>query len=174
VFVRPSLPRLPILPQRHAERRLGIGTLSPVGGVVRKWSQEGAVIRDRAFAAMEHAGGAVTAAATAAVIHAVIDPHWDMVLAMVVGTAIGVAIHILAAVALGPFVGMFPAMASGSLIGMYGGMLFAMRDSMQAASWFQSLTVAVIFGVCVVAVVQLYDRALRGASIAEGDSAGRP
>jgi len=129
---------------------------------------------DRAFAVMEYAGGAVTAAATAAVIHAVVDPHWDMVLAMVAGTAIGAAIHILAAVALGPLVGMFPAMASGSLIGMYGGMLFAMRDSMQDASWSQSLGVAVIFGACVVAVVQLYDRALRGASIVEGDSAGQP
>ena len=129
---------------------------------------------DRAFAVMEYAGGAITAAATAAAIHAVVDPHWDMVLAMVAGTAIGAAIHILAAVALGPLVGMFPAMASGSLIGMYGGMLFAMRDSMQYASWSQSLGVAIVFGACVVAVIQLYDRALRGASIVEGDSTGRP
>jgi len=97
-----------------------------------------------------------------------------MVLAMVVGTAIGSALHILAAVALGPFVGMFPAMASGSLIGMYGGMLFAMRDSMQDASWSQSLGVAVVFGACVVAVVRLYDRALRGTSSVEDDSGGHP
>jgi hypothetical protein len=53
-------------------------------------------------------------------------------------------------------------------------MLFAMRDSMQEASWSQSLGVAIVFGACVVAVVQLYDRALRGTSIVEGDPVRRP
>ena len=126
------------------------------------------------FAVIEFVGGAITATATAAAIHVLVDPDWDMVLAMVAGMAIGAAIHIVAAVALGPFVGMFPAMASGSLIGMYGGMLFAMRDSMQDASWSQALGVAVVFVVCVVAVVQLYDRALRGTSSVDVDSAGHP
>jgi uncharacterized membrane protein len=70
--------------------------------------------------------------------------------------------------------GFFQVMAPGGLIGMYGGALFAMRDSMQAASWSHALGVAVVFGLAVVAAVDLYDRALRSnpTSGAEAKRAG--
>jgi hypothetical protein len=56
---------------------------------------------------------------------------------------------------------------------MYGGMLFGIRDSMQAASWSRTLAVAVALGVLVVAAVQLYDRVLRAGGQAEpGREAG--
>ena len=97
----------------------------------------------------EYGAGASIALATAIPIHALVHPGWDLVLAMLLGSAIGMALHML----LG-----FPL---GSLIGMYGGMLFAMRDAMQPASWTQTTVVAIVFGVLVVAGVQLYDRALR-------------
>jgi hypothetical protein len=47
-------------------------------------------------------------------------------------------------------IGMFQVMLAGSLIGMYGGMLFAMRDAMQPASWTQTVVVAIVFGALVV------------------------
>jgi hypothetical protein len=120
----------------------------------------------------EYAAGVLSAIATAAAIHGLIDPRWDMVLAMLTGLGVGGAIHVVAGVACTPWVGMFPAMASGSLIGMYGGMLFAMRDSMEQASWTQALGVAALFGVLVVAGVRFYDRALRGARLS-GDLSER-
>jgi hypothetical protein len=56
-------------------------------------------------------------------------------------------------------------MIPGSLIGMYGGMFFAMRDTMQhSCPLSQAIWVGAFFGIVVVAGVQLYDRALRGAA----------
>ncbi len=109
----------------------------------------------------EYGAGASIAIATAIPIHALVGPDWDLVLAMLLGTAIGIAAHVLLGFALGALIGMFQVMIAGSLIGMYGGMLFAMRDAMQPASWSQTIVVAIVFGVLVVAGVQLYDRALR-------------
>lgn len=109
----------------------------------------------------EYGAGASIALATAIPIHALVHPGWDLVLAMLLGGAIGMALHMLLGFPLGALIGMFQVMLPGSLIGMYGGMLFAMRDAMQPASWTQTTVVAIVFGVLVVAGVQLYDRALR-------------
>jgi hypothetical protein len=116
---------------------------------------------ERWLAVGEYGAGALIALATAIPIHALVHPGWDLVLAMLLGSAIGMAVHMVLGFALGALIGMFQVMLAGSLIGMYGGMLFAMRDAMQAASWTQTTAVAIVFGVLVVAAVQLYDRVLR-------------
>jgi hypothetical protein len=61
----------------------------------------------------------------------------------------------------------------GSLIGMYGGMLFAMRDSMeqQPSSPTHVILVGIIFGLVIIAGVRLYDRALHTA--VKGGSFGK-
>ena len=109
----------------------------------------------------EYAAGVATAVLTALPLHAVVDPGWDMVVAMITGMVLGSFAHLLVLALLGPLVGFFHVMAPGALIGMYGGMLFGMRDSMQAASWSRTLAIAIGLGALVVAAVQLYDRALR-------------
>ena len=119
---------------------------------------------ERVLAIAEYGAGALVAVATALAIHALVHPGWDLVLAMLLGSAIGMAVHLLLGILLGALIGMFQVMVSGSLIGMYGGMLFAMRDAMQPVSWTQTIVVAIVFGVLVVAGVQLYDRALRSRS----------
>lgn len=112
----------------------------------------------------DYVAGCVTAVAVAAAVHAVVDPSWDLVLAVLAGTAIGTGVHLVVALPMGSLVGIFQAMIPGGLIGMYGGMLFAMRDSMQAASWSRVVLVALVFGIAVVGVVHAYDRALRATS----------
>jgi hypothetical protein len=126
--------------------------------------------QERAFALGEYVAGVATAILTASAIHAIVTPAWDMALAMLVGGVVGIAIHVGVAVLAGPLLGMFPVMASGSLIGSYGGMIFAMRDSMQGASWARVAAIAALFGFAAVAGVQLYDRALR---VAVADPAAR-
>lgn len=55
-------------------------------------------------------------------------------------------------------------MIPGRLIGMYGGMLFAMRDSMQhGTSHVQAVVIGALFGLAVSAAVRVYDHALRTA-----------
>jgi hypothetical protein len=118
--------------------------------------------RARAVHALgDYTAGAVTAIVAAVPIHAIVEPGWDVVAAMLLGTAIGTLVHFAILALVGPLVGLFQVMAPGGLIGMYGGMFFAMRDSMQAASWPRVILVAALFGVTVVAGVSLYDRALR-------------
>jgi hypothetical protein len=122
-------------------------------------------VRSVLFAAGDHAAGALTGAATAAAVRAVVSPDQDMVLAMVVGMMLGMVIHLTIGAVLSPLVGFFHLMVPGSLIGMYGGMLFAMRDTMQhrPGSLGAALVVGAVFGVIVVASVQVYDRAIRPA-----------
>jgi len=115
----------------------------------------------RAYLVGDYAAGAATALAAALPIHALVDTGWDIVLAMLVGVGIGTLAHLAVLAVAGPLVGFFQVMAPGGVIGMYGGMLFGMRDSMQAASWPQTVAVAVLFGLVVVACLDLYDRALR-------------
>lgn len=124
----------------------------------------------RLLALAEYAAGALLSVIVAAVVHAVVDPTWDMVLAMLVGSVLGMVLDVLVGV-LGPLISTFQVLIIGSLIGMYGGMLFAMRDTMQAASWERVVAVAISFGVAVVATVRLYDRALRGPAPAVGPGA---
>ena len=118
-------------------------------------------LRGCAYLLGEYVAGVVTAVATAVPIHALVDRDWDMVLAMLAGTVLGTAAHLVVLGLLGPLVGFFHVMAPGAVVGMYGGMLFGMRDSMQAVSRSRAVAVAVAVGVLVVAAVQLYDRALR-------------
>lgn len=118
--------------------------------------------REWTFALGDYAAGLVLSVATAAAIHAIVGPGWDMVLAMLVGTGVGTGLHVFAALLFGPWVGMLPVMATGSLIGMYGGMLFGMRDSMQACSWPNVVGVAAVFGSVVVWVMRTCDQSLRG------------
>lgn len=128
---------------------------------VLKDTAGGASWRGWTYLVGEYVAGIVTAVATAVPIHALVDRDWDMVVAMLAGTVLGTAAHLVVLVLLGPLVGFFHVMAPGAVVGMYAGMLFGMRDSMQAVSRSQALAVAVAVGILVVAAVQVYDRALR-------------
>ncbi len=115
------------------------------------------------FTVGDWAAGAVVGAATAMAVHAAVGPGMDMVLAMIAGMGIGMVVHLVLGLMLTPVLGMFHLMVPGSLIGMYGGMFFAMRDSMQAHSAPHSyaLTTGALFGVIVTVGVQIYDRVLQ-------------
>ncbi len=116
-------------------------------------------------------GSAAIGAVTALVIRTVILPGMDMVLAMLVGIGVGMIVSLLMGYMLAPLIGIIDVMVPGSLTGMYGGMLFAMRDSMAAGSrtMAASLVVGAIFGLLVTAAVKVYNYALRGTVIEAGD-----
>ncbi|MGD9897061.1 MAG: class I SAM-dependent methyltransferase [Candidatus Methylacidiphilaceae bacterium] len=139
---------------------------------------------DRAilFPLGDYLAGVLTGTLVAGAIRGLVGPGFDMVLAMIVGMAVGMAIHLLLGLVLGPLLGMFQTMVPGSWIGMYGGMLFAMRDSMGAGSptLASALGVGALFGATAVAGFHLYDRILRGPvngpggeAAAEGNSSTR-
>ena len=121
----------------------------------------GSTIGSLVFRVGDYAAGAATAALAAGSIHAVVDQSWDMVLAMLVGMGVGTVAHWVVLALVGPLLGFFQVMAPGGIIGMYGGMLFAMRDSMQAASWPGAIGVGIVFGLLVVGALDVYDRVLR-------------
>ncbi len=116
------------------------------------------------FVLGDYAAGALVGGATAAAIHVSISPDLDMVVAMLLGMGIGMLVHLAIGLLLSPLLGMFYVMIPGSLIGMYGGMFFAMRDTMQhpAGTASHAVVVGVAFGLIVTAGVRLYDRVLRG------------
>lgn len=116
------------------------------------------------FTIGDYCAGAVTGAATAVVVRAVVGPDTDMVLAMIIGMVLGMIVHLVIGLLLSPLLGLFHLMVPGGLIGMYGGMFFAMRDTMQpsCATPSRAIVVGVVFGVAVTAAVRLYDRAVRG------------
>ncbi len=116
-----------------------------------------------AFAVGDYAAGGATGILTAVAVRAVVGPETDMVIAMLLGTVVGMAVHLPLGLLLSPLLGTFHVMVPGSLIGMYGGMLFAMRDSMQPhyGSAAGSITVGATFGLAVTLGLRLYDRALR-------------
>jgi hypothetical protein len=117
---------------------------------------------DLAFVLGDYVAGALVGLLTAGAVHLLIGPRMDTVLAMLLGTALGIVVHLVVGLLLMPLLGAFHAMIPGSLIGMYGGMLFAMRETMQyATSLGHAALVGILFGIVVVAAVQLYDRALR-------------
>lgn len=111
----------------------------------------------------DYTAGVLTGAATAAVVRVIVWPGFDLALAMLLGVGVGTLTHLAVGTLLSPLLGMFHVMVPGSLIGMYGGMLFAMRDAMQAVSATHAIGVGVLFGIILTATVRLYDRALRGA-----------
>jgi len=116
------------------------------------------------FAMGDYLAGGITGGATAVAVRALVDPDLDMVIVMLVGMAIGMVVHLALALVLSPILGALHVMVPGSLIGMYGGMLFAMRDTMQHPSGTTShaILVGVAFGLIVTAGVHLYDRVLHG------------
>jgi hypothetical protein len=124
------------------------------------------------FATGDYLAGALTGAATAATVRGLVSPGLDMVLAMMLGMAAGTVVHLVIGLALTPLLGMFQCMVPGGLIGMYGGMLFAMRDTMQhhAGSLGSAVLVGIVFGAVVTAGVRLYDRALQAASAADAST----
>ena len=90
---------------------------------------------------------------------------------MLIGTGVGMIVSLLLSYMLSPMLGIVETMVPGSLIGMYGGMLFAMRDSMAAGSRTMTavITVGAIFGIVVTAAVKLYNCVLRGTVLEVGD-----
>ncbi len=119
--------------------------------------------REVVFAVGDYLAGGLTGAVTAAAVRAVVSPGLDMVLAMLIGTAAGMIVHLAIGLLAAPLLGLFHFMVPGGLIAMYGGMLFAMRDVMQAhpGSLGRAIVVGIVFGAVVTAGVRLYDRALR-------------
>lgn len=119
----------------------------------------------------DYLAGAVIGVATAVIIRGVVSPGLDMVLAMLIGMGIGTIVSLILAYMLSPMLGIVETMVPGSLIGMYGGMLFAMRDSMAAGSrtMLAVITVGAIFGIVMTIAVKLYNYVLRGAVIEVGD-----
>jgi len=120
-------------------------------------------MQEALFTAGDYAVGAATGAATAAAVRGLVSAQLDMVIAMLIGMAVGMIVHLLLALLFSPVLGVFHVMVPGTLIGMYGGMLFAMRDTMQAHSGTvgDAVWIGAVFGLAVVAGVQLYDRALK-------------
>lgn len=120
-------------------------------------------IEEALFTIGDYVAGGAVGATTAAAVRATLSSQLDMVVAMLIGMAIGMLVHLVLSLMLSPVLGAFHAMVPGSLIGMYGGMLFAMRDTMQAhpGSLSDAIQVGVVFGVIVTAGVRLYDRAIR-------------
>jgi hypothetical protein len=123
------------------------------------------------FAIGDYLAGILIGIVTALFVRAVVSPGMDMVIAMLIGTAMRMAVHLVLGLVLSPLLGMFETMVPASFTGMYGGMLFAMRDSMGAGSTTLAAAVAVgaIFGAIVVLGVKVYDRTLRGAVLDAGN-----
>lgn len=119
----------------------------------------------------DYLAGMTVGALTAVAVRVVVWPGMDMVVAMILGMALGMFIHLVLGLILAPLIGMFNAMIPASLIGMYGGMFFGMRDSMAAGSrtLAAAITVGILFGAIVVAVIKYYDRTLRGPVVDYGD-----
>jgi len=115
--------------------------------------------------------GMIVGATTAFGVRMVVWPGMDMVIAMMLGMGLGMIVHIVLGLILAPAIGMFEVMIPTSLIGMYGGMFFAMRDSMAAGSrtLVAALAVGAAFGAIVVAGVHFYDQTLRGAVVDTGE-----
>jgi hypothetical protein len=124
------------------------------------------------FTLGDYLGGAIVGAVTAAAVRVALSPHLDMVVAMLLGMVIGMIVHLVLSLLLSPLLGAFHTMVPGGLIGMYGGMLFAMRDTMQAhlGSLSNAVQVGVVFGLIVIAGVRLYDRALRGTASSDASN----
>ncbi len=115
-----------------------------------------------AFMLGDYIAGALVGLLTAGAVHLSVGPTMDTVVAMILGTALGMVVQFVVGLVLTPLLGAFHTMILGSLIGMYGGMLFAMRETMQRSiSLDHAAEIGVVFGIIVVAAVQLYDRALR-------------
>jgi hypothetical protein len=138
--------------------------------------EDGFRLSDVLFIVGDYLNGALIGALTAVAVKTLVGPETDMVLAMLMGMGVGMVVHIAIGLFATPVLGMFHAMVPGSLIGMYGGMMFAMRDSMQAhaaSSFAHAAIVGAIFGLAVIAAVQLYNRAVCGPVVTRVAGVGR-
>jgi hypothetical protein len=120
------------------------------------------VSREIWFVTGDVLAGSALGVATAVAVRAIVAPGMDMVMAMLAGMAVGTILHLAFGLLLGPLLGFFHVMVPGGVIGMYGGMLFAMRDSMQGHLASSGVGVGAAFGALVVVALYFYDRALRG------------
>lgn len=127
-------------------------------------------VESLAFSIGDYVAGGLTGAATGAAVNLIVGPGQDLVLAMLLGMAIGTIVHLVVGLVLSPVIGFFHVMVPGGLIGMYGGMLFAMRDVMQATSRGRAAAVGALFGLIVTGLVQLYDRAITTTAAGEAAS----
>lgn len=116
------------------------------------------------FALGDYCFGAVVGIVTTLAVRLLVEPGMDMVVAMLLGMAAGMVLHLILGFLAAPLLGMFHTMIPAAFIGMYGGMLFGMRDSMNAGSTTLGAAVLVgaVFGALVVLGLKLYDAALRG------------
>ena len=128
------------------------------------------------FVLGDYVAGGLTGVLTALAVRAIVGPDWDVVLAMLVGMVVGMMTHISLLLLLVPLLGTFEVMIPGSMIGMYGGMLFAMRDSMQQAQvpLSTALAVGVLFGLVVVFGIRWWDRQLKGVVFAKHEGHRAP
>jgi hypothetical protein len=110
------------------------------------------------------AAGAAIGIATALIVRAGIWPGMDMVVAMLLGLGLGTIVSMILSYVMSPLLGIAETMIPGSLTGMYGGMLFAMRDSMAAGShtWSAAIAVGAVFGLVMTIAMKIYNHVLRG------------
>ena len=114
--------------------------------------------------------GAIIGVVTAGIVRAIVWPGMDMVIAMLLGGGLGMIVSLVLSFVLSPLLGIVETMVPGSLTGMYGGMLFAMRDSMAAGSrtLTAALAVGAAFGIVVTLAIKIYNRVLRGTVMEAG------
>ena len=119
----------------------------------------------------DYLAGAIIGVVTAGIVRGIVWPGMDMVIAMLVGGGLGIIVSLVMGFMLSPLLGIVETMVPGSLTGMYGGMLFAMRDSMAAGSrtWTAALTVGAVFGIVVTFAIKIYNHVLRGAVMEAGN-----
>ncbi len=86
---------------------------------------------DFAFLLGDYLAGALIGLLTAGAVHLFVRPTMDTVHAMIRGMVLGMIVHLVVGLFFTPLLGAFHTMVPGSLIGRYGGMLFAMRETMQ-------------------------------------------
>jgi hypothetical protein len=118
----------------------------------------------------DYLAGAVIGMATAVIVRIIIWPGMDMVIAMLLGIGVGTIVSLLLGFILSPILGIVETMIPGSLTGMYGGMLFAMRDSMAAGSRTMAAVIVVgaVFGIVVTVTMKFYNYVLRGTVMEAG------
>jgi len=119
----------------------------------------------------DYLAGTVIGVGTALIVRVIIWPGMDMVIAMLLGIGFGTIVSLLLGYMLSPMLGIVETMIPGSLTGMYGGMLFAMRDSMAAGSrtMTAAIVVGAVFGIVVTAAMKSYNYVLRGTVMEAGD-----
>ncbi|MCL1592992.1 MAG: hypothetical protein M3132_01405 [Actinomycetia bacterium] len=116
--------------------------------------------RDLAFTVGDYFAGALIGSITAISVRAAVRPELDLVLAMLIGMTVGTLVHLGIGALLTPILGMFHVMVPAGLIGMFGGMVFAMRDSMQPVTLGHATIVGLLFGIVIAAGVRHLDHAL--------------